>query len=616
MEDVFNLRKPKIEVPLPEEKFEDFYKEFEFVHEIEETKEWKEIYSNYFNFDKYQKNIKIHETEKEIESYTPEQQLTEFVKCSNSFSYFAHKYIKILHPIRGLIPFMMYRYQQEKVITALESNRFNIVSKFRQGGLTTVAIVWGIWRGLFKTDQQILLMSKTDREAITAGGVAKIALENLPSWLAPEMGKNNDHEKYFESTGSKLMFYSPEAARGKAITLLIIDEAAFIPDMHKHWKSIYPVISTGGACVVISTVNGLGNWYEETYHEAEAGKNKFNVIDLDYWEHPDYNDPVWIEDNKANLGEKGWLQEIERSFLGSGETYIKSYIIGELDKFTRDNMPERVAFPKWANRLENKTGWDKGALWIWKESIDGHEYIIAVDCADGIGEEGDNSAFEVLDANTMEQVAEFYSNNVPPHIYAQILNEIGYYYNNALLVVENIGPGSAVLQTLGLDLGYPNIYHEEIGKTPSPGIKPGKNKRPLYLQTLQHRLTNNTVKINSRRIVTELRTFIYNQVSKRAESQKGKHDDAIIALSMALHIRDTQMRNIPIGSEVPKEMLQVFKTELYEEIRREILEGSPKDWLADEIIEENYHMEEDEILGGLNFNIRRRHDKLLKEFGW
>ena len=94
---------------------------------------------------------------------------------------------------------------------------------------------------------------------------------------------------------------------------------------------------------------------------------------------------------KANLGEKGWQQEVLRDFLGSGETYISSNIIGNLDRNVRGKEPIRIAFEKWTNEEQRKQNYLDGALWIWKEPMDGHEYIIGVDCSEGVGKDGDNS---------------------------------------------------------------------------------------------------------------------------------------------------------------------------------------------------------------------------------
>lgn len=601
----------------PKVRFEDFYAQFKTVKEMSESKEWEGIYSNFYDLDKLELEVKIGEQTWELETLTAEERYQEFVRCASSFTYFCHRYIKILHPVHGTIPFVLYKYQR-RVVEEYENQKFNIISKFRQGGLTTLAVLWALWKCLFKTDQAIYVLSKTDREAVSSGEIVQRALDNMPKWIYTPAGELSKHEKCFD-TDSKVCFYTPKAARGKSASLIIIDEAAFIPDMHEHWKAMYPVIATGGSVIVISTVNGIGNWYEEMYHGAGADEDHpFHIIDLDYWEHPEYANPVWARNTRANLGEKEWLQEFERSFLGSGETYISAKIIDDLDKLTRENAPVRVAFSKWMNSTNKKSfDWDDGALWIWKEPIDGHDYIIGVDCAEGVGEDGDNSCFEIIDIATLEQVAEFYSNTVPPHILAQVLNQIGIYYNTALVVVENMSSGGAVLSNLQHDMAYENIYFDQKSKRlPTAGVKVSSANRNLYLEAMQHRLINGTARINSTRFVKELKTFIFNPKTKKAEAQRRKHDDAIIALCLALHTRDAQMRGIPVGAEVPEEMVKVFKTEVYEEIKREILEGSPEDWITQDSDDPILIPNRDDILVGISFNIKRRHDKILKDFGW
>ena len=96
----------------------------------------------YYEFDKYELSIDPDEPLENVEAYSPTRQRQEIIKCSDSFAYFCHKYIKILHPMRGLIPFVLFKYQK-KTIRDYESHRFNIISKFRQGGLTTVTLLTG-----------------------------------------------------------------------------------------------------------------------------------------------------------------------------------------------------------------------------------------------------------------------------------------------------------------------------------------------------------------------------------------------------------------------------------------------------------------------------------------
>jgi len=586
----------------------------------------KKYDKNFFHFDFNQFEIPTTETLQDLNNLNFEDQQKEILKCTKSFSYFCHKYVKILHPTKGLIPFVIYKYQN-KCIQEYERSRFNIISKFRQGGLTTVTLLYGMWRCMFKLDQQIMLLSKTDREATIIGMIVDRAVEYLPEWLKPnkDSGKWNDHLKQFMETGGNMMFYSPEAARGKATSLLIIDEAAFIPDMETHWKAMWPVLSTGGNCVVISTVNGVGNWYEETYSAAKEKLNMFNVIDLDYWEHPDYCDsknPNWSIEQKAQLGERGFLQEVLRVFLGSGETYISSNKLTELDRTTKKKIPYKKILPSWANRSdisENDMG--KGALWIWKEPIDGQEYIAGLDSAEGIGDGGGNSCLQIINQNTLEQVAEFYSNNIPTHEFAQVSKEIASFYNKALIVVEDMSTGGAILNSLLHEYFYENLFYNNAhtSKNPKPGVKITVQNRPIILQTFQQKIYNDSLKINSMRLVNELKTFEYNVVSKKAQAQRGKHDDAIMATALALYARDSMFNNMSaFNMKSSNSGNVVVQSQTVNQLREELKESLNKMIVFND---DNYDFDNDpndldEQTKEMLINKYRNKNDILKEFGW
>ena len=588
--------------------------------------------SEYYSLTKYELDIDPDETVEDYNKYDVNKQRIEYAKCALDFFYFANKYVRILHPKRGAVRFLCYKYQH-RVVNDFEKYRFNLISKFRQGGLTTLAELWGMWRCMFKLDQQIVLLSKTDTEAITAGEIVNTAVKNLPDWMKPTAneGKWNDHQKHFPGTGGKMIFGTPERARGLAITYLIVDEAAFIPDMDKHWKAIYPTLSTGGNCIVVSTVNGLGNWYEKMYHKSKRTGKPFNIIDLDYVEHPEYHDPAWVIDQKSQLGEKGWLQEVLRSFLGSGETYIPAHIVGKLVEHTQNNPPKRKLFKKWVNTIltseddddeeinEYDESWEReGAMWLWREPIDGHEYTVGVDTSEGVGEDGDNSVIEVFDNATMEQCAEFYSNKIQPYQFAQVLNEIAIYYNHGLVVVEGNGSGGAVLTNLQFQLFYDNIYFEKAtSKMPKAGMKVTIGNRLTVLEALQQRCINESIKLNSRRLVQEITTFVHNPQTGKIGATKGEHDDAVMATAIALFVRDSILRDLPLGTSIPKELTDPLKSASYEEIKKEILEGAPRDFFEEnERLKDSLYISDEEIMTGVAFDFRRKLDTLLKEFGW
>jgi hypothetical protein len=585
----------------------------------------------YYYLTQYEYEIDPDETMDEINSYDENRQRLEYAKCALDFFYFAHKYIKILHPKRGLVPFICYKYQH-KVIGDYEKYRFTMLSKFRQAGLTTLTELWGMWRCMFKLDQQIVLISKTDAEAVKAGEIIDRAKEHLPKWMQPSpLGKWNDHKKEFHETGGCVSFYSPERARGLAITYLIVDEAAFIPEMDKHWKAIYPTLSAGGNCIIVSTVNGLGNWYEKAYHRSQRSGKPFHLIDLDYVQHPEYNDPKWVADQKSQLGQKGWMQEVLRSFLGSGETYIPTEVMSELVLSTRNNIPKRKLFKNWVNtKIEEEdqllgaedeevvdVSWqNEGAMWIWQERKEGHEYTVGVDTAEGVGEDGDNSCIQIFDNGNLEQVAEFYSNSIPPYQLAQIVNEIAIYYNHALVVVESNGSGGAVISNLQHQLFYDNLYYDGASKNKNPkaGIKVGVANRLTILESLQQKCINRTIKLNSMRLVKELTTLVHHPQTQKIAAVKGEHDDSIMAACMALFIHDTTTREMPIGPSITNHKVEPMKAVDYEKIKKEIMEGVSED---DDILElRSSAFSLDEENAGVAFDFRRKNETLIKEFGW
>ncbi len=251
-----------------------------------------------------------------------QEEESEIVKCAKSFGYFCEKYIEIVHPKRGLIPFKLYDHQ-EKMSSMIEENRFVLSIKYRQGGFSTWAQAYSLWKCLFSLDQNIMVMSKTDWEACGGGRQVREWIARLPDFLKPEMKTDNDHTKHFTDTNSRIFFGTPQAACGRSIQLLIIEEAAFIRDMDQHWKAMYPCLSCGGKCLIQSTPNGRytnekseeKTWFFETIENAKNGTNQFKVIQHDFRKHPEFCDDKWISQMKANLGYKGFCQEYLCEFL-------------------------------------------------------------------------------------------------------------------------------------------------------------------------------------------------------------------------------------------------------------------------------------------------------------
>lgn len=251
-----------------------------------------------------------------------DDQMVEFKKCAHDFVYFCKTYVKINHPKRGLIPLELHGYQ-ERYIKSLEDNRFLIGKIFRQGGFTTITLAWYLWRCTFNIEKHFLVICKSDRHAVGCMHLFQDMLAQLPKFLSPLILKSTGHEMKFGS-GSSITCRTPEACKGRAVDHIFIDNAAFISDMERHWKTLFPMVLTGGSVVAISTPNGKHGWFYNKYMGSIKGTNSFKVFDCSYLEHPEFATPEWQADMKASLDEKTWSSEYLGLFAPEEDAFLET----------------------------------------------------------------------------------------------------------------------------------------------------------------------------------------------------------------------------------------------------------------------------------------------------
>ena len=118
--------------------------------------------------------------------------LKEFKRCKDDPTHFMSEYVRVTHPVRGLVPFKLYPFQ-ERIVSELQDNRFNILRKFRQAGCTTIAAAYALWLAVFERHQSIVILSKGDTEATEVLDRIKIMYEELPAFLQPGIIEDNKH---------------------------------------------------------------------------------------------------------------------------------------------------------------------------------------------------------------------------------------------------------------------------------------------------------------------------------------------------------------------------------------------------------------------------------------
>ena len=471
----------------------------------------------------------------------------EIVKSGKDPVYFINNYCRISHPLRGLIPFNTYPYQDD-LIKDFNDYRFNIILKARQLGISTISAAYAVWFMLFHKEKNILVMATKFTTAANLVKKVKQVMKNLPPWMQVAKITIDNRNSFELSNGStiKAVGTSPDAGRSEALSLLIIDEAAHVEGLGELWAGLYPTLSTGGRCIALSTPMGVGNWFHKTYIDAENGDNEFHTISLPWHVHPE-RDQAWFEKETKNMARRQIAQELECNFNTSGETVIHPDDIAW--------MHEQICEP------EYRTGFDRN-FWIWEKYQEGLPYLLVADVARGDG--ADSSVFHVVRTDTMEIVAEYQGKPTLDH-YASILNDAGREYGNCLLVVENVGIGISVCEKLK-DLEYPNLYysikgtHEyvdavtgEYNNNAVIGFTTSSKTRPLIVAKLEEYVRNKLIKPRSQRLFSEVKTFIWN--NGKPQAMRSYHDDLIMSLAIACWVRDTALETSQRDLEYKRAML-------------------------------------------------------------
>lgn len=216
-----------------------------------------------------------------------QRHVKEIIKCGKDPIYFFNHYVKIQHPTKGAIQFNTFPFQDDCVADFLE-HRYNIVLKARQLGLSTVTAAYALWMILFKKNANVLVIATKLGTAVNFISKCKYMLQNLPDWLVlPEITKETS-QVIGTSEGSvlKAVPNSEDAGRSEALSLLIVDEAAFIRGFDELWKALLPTLSTGGRAVLLSCV--VDDTWVFTSSGPQQVKNFLNKENKGGYEIPEY----------------------------------------------------------------------------------------------------------------------------------------------------------------------------------------------------------------------------------------------------------------------------------------------------------------------------------------
>jgi len=463
-----------------------------------------------------------------------EEQVKEYILCSQDPNYFIENYVKIVNVDRGLIPFDMYAFQR-KMIKTFHENRFTIAKMPRQVGKTSTTVAFMLWSILFHDNYSIAILANKGSLAREILSRIQLAYEYLPLWLQQGIITWNKGNIELEN-GSKIISASTSssAVRGSSYNLIFLDEFAFVPTnmAQSFFMSTYPTISSGQTTkvIIVSTPNGLNLFYK-MWTDAIEERSLYKTIEI-HWSDVPGRDEKWREETIRNTSELQFEQEFECAFLGSAATLISGAKLRALafkNPIYRDDNLDVFEYPNMGQK-------DDRGNWIEYP----HTYCMTVDTSRGIG--SDYSAFSIFDVSQIpyKQVAKYRSNTIAPILFPNIIYDIGMKYNEAYVLVEINDIGQQVADILQKDLEYDNIFKIESSQKKGQNISSGHKKsiqfglrtttktKRIGCANLKTLIESDKLLVEDFDTINELSTFIRKKDSYEAE--EGNNDDLAMTL--------------------------------------------------------------------------------------
>lgn len=391
----------------------------------------------------------------ELEALSEAEILEEVAACEASCAYFVHFFVWLQDKQSGQWGHFHLWSAQKRLTRTLVSEDRVVVLKARQLGITWLVLAYCLWRLLFEDGIAILLFSVGQREAKDLIKRLRGMYERLPSWLRHGEAPKGSLEFKLRN-GSSATSLPSTAGDSYTAAVVFVDEADLVPDLGTLLERAEPTVADGGQLILgsRSDKDDPQSPFKETYRGAKAGTNGWAAVFLSWRARPTRT--------------QAWYDELAA---------------GKDDDFMAGNYPETDEEALAARSVNKRyeTGWLRGVfaeeepigaagapaipgLRVYRAPVAGAEYRIGADPAEGLAH-GDDSAAEVVELVTGEQVACFAGKWEPKHDFPSKLRALCHFFNRAPVLVELINHGHATIGAL-----------ETMGDVPllgPPGKKPG-----------------------------------------------------------------------------------------------------------------------------------------------
>ena len=278
----------------------------------------------------------------------------------------------VIHPVRGKVRFELYPYQKS-VLYQFVKERFNILLKFRQAGITELISMYCLWLAMYHPNKKINIISIKDTTAKKVLKKIKFMYKNLPWYLqtpiingrAGEFGSASmiefDNGSFIESIPT-----SSEAGRSESLSLLVIDEAAIVRWAAQIWAAAFPTLScsVGSTPVFLRHYEEIKKRYPKPITEqiklrtlCPKQKGVLDISNLGYYtltHTGSWKKILWTQNKgkletwfvKDNRGKKAGYTPKHRLFTTKGWKTVEEIIDQNLNIIQADTKVDQLKLPK------------------------------------------------------------------------------------------------------------------------------------------------------------------------------------------------------------------------------------------------------------------------------
>lgn len=505
-------------------------------------------------------------------------------KVLSDFRLFAKNFIKIVDNSGNVVPFELNEQQQE-FIDGMQ--KFNIISKSRQLGFTTMSLGLCLYYAVTKPNTNYLILSYKGDSAKDLFEKLKFMNNNLPRKkfknIFPSTRRDNRDELLL-SNGSRIVSTTvgnKDVGRGSTYQYILLSEMAFYSNQEKILLSAEQALAKNEESrIVIETTSNGFNYYQKLFNSAWKGQSKYKATfypffssayrkqfktehdEAEKW-HKEYygyrlsekdleQEEKMLHKLGANFRFLMWrrwkLMDMEKnefmqefpatpaeSFISTGNSVFEQSKILErmnhlIEPLSKNEVLRDSDFPKILKQYLGKS------LFLFHLPKRNKRYYAGVDVASGGG--ADYSTISIFDSDG-QQVASFYNNKIPIYKFAEVVDAIGRFYNYAFLTIERNSYGLPLIERVREQYNYMNMYKQKTfdqrGKRKMQlGFMTTVATKAILISDFKENFETGLINIECQETLEQMQ--IYVETDGKMGNKKGEknHDDLVISAALAV----------------------------------------------------------------------------------